>query len=315
MDIGLAGDRGALLVQDGIGGAGHDAELVLELVPALDAAGGAVVLLQHAADRHGHGSDGADLLGRAAEVIALGDPGELDLDIGGAVALILGERCLHAAGELGQGHGHALDAKAFEELALVAHGGVELIGARPDLEDAGSLEGLHDIADSDEVTKAPLEDRIVHPAVRQVREGDAEAAQDLARGEKAALGVTQAGAVSLGTLVERAPEQHGLAEVLREAGADELRAKVAVGEEQPVHAGFLELLQDLEAVVLVVEQPLLVDILDIDELDAELAELVGDDGAVLAGIRCAEDAAARRRIAQDDAVHAEILSLGKAGCR
>ncbi len=62
MDIGLARDGRALLVEYRVRGAGHHMELMLELVPALDAAGCAVVLLEHAAHRHRHGSNGPHLL-------------------------------------------------------------------------------------------------------------------------------------------------------------------------------------------------------------------------------------------------------------
>ena len=303
MDVRLARDGRALLVQDRVRGTGHDAQLVLELVPALDAAGRAVILPEHAAHRHGHGGNGAYLLVRAVLLEVLRDPGKLLLHIGGPVALVLCKCCLHAAGELGQGHRHALDAETLEELAFVAHRGIELIGTRSDLEDPGRAEGFHDIADGNEVAQPPFEDRIVHPAVRHVREGHLEAAQYLAGRKEPALGVAQAGAVSLGALIERSPQKDGLAKVLGKAGADELGAEVAVGKEQAIDSCILELLQDLETVVLIVEQAFLIDIVDIDELHAELTQLVGDDLAVLPCIGRTEDASAGRCIAKNDLVH------------
>ncbi len=237
----------------------------------------------------------------------LGDPGKLLLHIGGAVAGVFGKRCFHATRELGQGHGHAFDAEALEKLALVAHRGIELVGTRPYLEDPGGAELLHDIADRNEVAQAPLEHGVVHPAVRHVREGHLEAAEDLARGKEAALRIAQAHTVCLRAFIERSPQKDRLAEILRKAGADELGAEIAVGKEEAIDACILELLQDLEAVVLVVEQPFLVDIVDIDELDAELLEPVCNDLAVLPCVGCAEDAPARRCIAKNDPVHGAPL--------
>ena len=56
MDIGLAYDGNAHLVEDGVGGAGHNAQLVLQSVPALNGTGVATVLLDQAL--HGDGKTG-----------------------------------------------------------------------------------------------------------------------------------------------------------------------------------------------------------------------------------------------------------------
>ncbi len=269
MDVRLAGDGQTLLVENRVGRAGHDAELALESVPALNGAGGAVVLLHQALHGHGESGDGIELPVGHADVHVLANEREGLVD-GGILTVLLGDGCAGGGCELGERHGDALDVEALEQLALVAHGGVELVRARADLQDAGAPERLDHVADRDEVTQPALEDGVGETAVGEVGEGDAEATQHLAGGKETALGVAQPGAVRLGTLVKRAPKQHRHAKVLCQARAEELRAEVTMRQEEAIHVRGAELLQDFEAVLLAVEEPLLVDVVDVDELDAHL---------------------------------------------
>ena len=310
VNVSLAGDGDALLVEDGVGGTRHDAQLVLQLVPALDAAGGAVVLPDHAAHGNRHGGNSTYLLVCAVTVVVLLNPGKLLLKLGAAIACLLSLGNLDAARQLGKRHRDDLDVEFLDELALVVHGGVELVRTRANLQNARCAEGLDHVADSQEVAQATLKDGIVHAAVGHVSEGHLETAQHLAGSEEAALGVAQAGSVRLGALVKRAPQKHRLTQVLGKARTDELRAKVAVRQEEAVNAFCTELLQNLNAVVLVKEQTFVVDVIDINELDAQLAELVGNDATVLACVRSTEDAASCGCVTNLDGVHEPSPSYG-----
>ena len=77
------------------------------------------------------------------------------------------------------------------------------------MQDTGVAEHLHHVAHRQKVLHTPLKLRVRQAAVGHVGEGNLEAAQDLAGGEQAALAIAQAGAVGLGALVARAPQQHG----------------------------------------------------------------------------------------------------------
>jgi len=76
-----------------------------------------------------------------------------------------------------------------------------------------------------------------------------------------------------------------------------------VRDEEAVDPLGAEFLEHAHAILLVVEQALLVDIIDIDELDAEIAQPVGDDAAVSARVRCREDAATRGCVSELDGAH------------
>jgi hypothetical protein len=95
-----------------------------------------------------------------------------------------------------------------------------------------------------------------------------ETAKYLARGEQTTLGVTQTNAVGFRTLIERTPEQHRLTKVFGKTGTDELGTKVAVGQEEPINPCGAELIEHLDTIVLVKEKPFVVDIIDINKLDA-----------------------------------------------
>ena len=106
------------------------------------------------------------------------------------------------------------------------------------------LEGLDHVAHGQEVPDAALELGVGQAAVSHIGEGHLEAAQDLTGREQAALAVAQTGAVGLGALVARTPQQHGQAELAGKASADVLGTKVGVAEHDTVDALGAELLDD-----------------------------------------------------------------------
>ena len=239
VNIGLAYDRDAHLVEDGVGGAGHNAQLVLQGVPALDGTGVATVLLDQAL--HGDGKTGhsGDLILGDADLKAVGNVGEHSCH---GLLVCLG--VAHGLDKLGHGDGRKLDVELLEQLALVAHGRPEVERTGGHLQDAGALEGLDHVAHGQEVPDAALELGVGQAAVGHIGEGHLEAAQDLTGREQAALAVAQTGAVGLGALVARTPQQHGQAELAGKASADVLGTKVGVAEHDTVDALGAELLDD-----------------------------------------------------------------------
>ena len=298
VDVGLADDGDAHLVEDGVGGAGHNAQLVLQGVPALDGAGVAAVLLDQALHGDGESSDRGDLVLGDADLKAVGDVGEH-----GGHGLLVGLGVAHGLDKLGHGDGRKLDVELLEQLALVAHGRPEVERTGGHLQDAGVLEGLNDVTYGQEVPDATLELGIGQAAVGHVGEGDLEAAQNLAGGEQATLAVAQAGAVGLGALVARAPQQHRQAELAGKAGADVLGAKVGVTEHDAVDALGAELLDDGLDMAVVEQQALVVDVVDIHDVDADLAQAVSRQTAILDRVRRAKDTAARGHKTELDLIH------------
>ena len=221
----------------------------------------------------------------------------------GGHGLLVGLGVAHSLDKLGHGDGRKLDVELLEQLALVAHGGPEVERTGGHLQDAGVLEGLDHVAHGQEVPDAALELGIGQAAVGHVGEGDLEAAQDLAGGKQAALAVAQAGAIGLGALVARAPQQHRQTELAGEAGADVLGAKVGVAQHDAVDALGAELFDDRLDVAVVEQQTLVVDVVDIHEVDADLAQAISCQAAILDRIRRAKDAAARGHKAELDLVH------------
>ena len=298
MDVGLADDGDAHLVEDCVGGAGHNAQLVLQGVPALDGAGVAAVLLDQAL--HGNGKTGhsGDLILGDADLKAVGNVGEH-----GCHGLLVSLGVAHGLDKLGHGDGRKLNVELLEQLALVAHGGPEIERTGGHLQDAGVLEGLDHVAHGEEVPDAALELGIGQAAVGHIGEGDLEATQDLAGGEQAALAVTQAGAVRLGALIARAPQQHGQAELAGKASANVLGAKVGVAEHDAVDALGAELLDDRRDMAVVEQQALVVDVVDIHNLDADLAQAISRKAAILDRVRRAKDATARGHKTELDLIH------------
>ena len=119
-----------------------------------------------------------------------------------------------------------------------------------------------------------LKHRVVEPAVGQVSKGHSEPPQHLAGGKETALGVPESGAIRGGPLIQRPPEQHRHIQVLGQPGADILSTEIAVGQQQAVHFFCPELLQNLEPVVLVIEQPFFIDVINVHKVHAQLPEPV-----------------------------------------
>ena len=201
VDVGFADDRDTHLVEDGVGGAGHNAQLVLQSVPALDGSGVAAVFLDQALHGDGKTGDRGDLVLGDADLKAVGDVGEH-----GGHGLLVGLGVAHGLDKLGHGDGRKLDVELLEQLALVAHGRPEVEGAGGHLQDAGVLEGLDHVAHGQKVPDAALELGVGQTAIGHVGKGHLEAAQHFAGGEQAALAIAQTGAVGLGALVARAPQ-------------------------------------------------------------------------------------------------------------
>ena len=204
VDIGLAHDGDTHLIEDGVGGAGHNAQLVLQSVPALDGAGVAAVLIDQTLHGDSEPCNRGDLVLGDADLKAVANVGKH-----GGHGLLVGLGVAHGLDKLGHGDGRKLDVELLEQLALVAHGRPEVERTGGHLQNAGVLEGLDHVAHGQEVPDAALELGVGQAAVGHVGEGNLEAAQNLAGGEQAALAIAQAGAVGLGALVAWAPQQHG----------------------------------------------------------------------------------------------------------
>ena len=188
----------------------------------------------------------------------------------------------------------------LQQLAFVAHRAPEVEGAGGNLQNAEVSEFLHDVADGEEVPHPPFKLGILKVAVGHVSERDLEPAEDLAGGEEAALGVPQPDAVPHRGIRPAAPTKGPAGPSPGEAGDLILGAEVAVGEEEAVDLFGFELLDDLREVVVVVEEPLLVDVGDVDKVDAQFPQAVSRQVAVFDGRRRREDAAAGGGKAQFD---------------
>ena len=298
MDVGLADDGDAHLVEDCVGGAGHNAQLVLQSVPALDGAGVAAVLLDEALHGNGESCDRRNLVLGNADLKAVVDVGKH-----GGHGLLVGLGVAHSLDKLGHGDGRKLDVELLEQLALVAHGRPEVERAGGHLQDAGVLEGLDHVAHGQEVPNAALELGVGQAAVGHIGEGNLEAAKYLAGGEQAALAIAQAGAVGLRALVARTPQQHGQAELAGKAGANVLGAKVGVAQHDAVDALGAELFDDRLDMAVVEQQALIVDVVDIHDVDADLAQAISRKAAILDRVRRAKDAAARGHKTELDLIH------------
>ena len=298
VDIGLTYDGNAHLVEDGIGGAGHNAQLVLQGVPALDGAGVAAVLLDQALHSDGEPCDRGDLVLGYADLKAVANVVEH-----GGHGLLVGLSVAHSLNKLGHGDGRKLNIELLEQLALVAHGGPEVERTGRHLQNASVLEGLDHVAHGQKVPNAALELGIGQAAVGHIGKGNLEAAQNLAGGEQAALAIAQAGAVGLGALVARAPQQHGQTELAGKAGANVLGTKVGVAQHDAVDALGAELLDDRLDMAVVKQQALVINVVDVHDVDTDLAQAISRQAAILKRVRCAKDAAARGHKTELDLIH------------
>ena len=221
----------------------------------------------------------------------------------GCHGLLVSLGVAHGLDKLGHGDGRKLDVELLEQLALVAHGRPEIERTGGHLQDASVLESLDHVAHGQKVPDTALELGIGQTAVGHVGEGNLEATQDLAGGEQAALAIAQTDAVGLGALVARTPQQHGQAELAGKAGANVLGAKVGVAEHDAVDALGAELLDDRRDMAVVEQQALVVDVVDIHNLDADLAQAISRKAAILDRVRRAKDATARGHKTELDLIH------------
>ena len=99
----------------------------------------------------------------------------------------LGNRFLHLACQLRQGNGCKLHIEFLQQLALIAHGAPEVKGPGADLQNPDVAEGLHHLADRQEIPKTPFKNRILQTAVGQVGKRYAKTAQHFTCGKQAAL--------------------------------------------------------------------------------------------------------------------------------
>ena len=221
----------------------------------------------------------------------------------------LGDGLFDLRGQFRQRNGRQLNVEPLQQLSLVAHGGPEVKGAGADLQNANAAEGLDHTAYRQEVPHTALKYGIIQPAVGQVCKGNLEPAQHLAGGKQTALGIPQANAVGLRTLIQRPPQQNGDIQVLGKSGADVLCTKVAVGEQNTVDACFPELGKHLQPVLLAVKQTFFVDIIDINEINIQFLEPLPGQVRVLDGIRCREDTASGGNKAQNNTCHRDSSSF------
>ena len=304
MDVGFADDGDALVIEQGVGGTGHDAQFPLQGVPALDGSRLAVVF----GDEPPHGY-------RQPRNVAQLVVGDFHFHLFPAVGHgffhlgAVGNGFFHLGGQFGQRHGGQLHAEPLQQFPFVADGGPEIKGPGADLQNADLLKGTHHVAHRQKIFDAPGKDRVGEAAVGQVGKGHAEPPQHLAGGKQAALGIPQAGAVRFGALVQGAPQQYRYLQVLGQPGAEVLGAKVAVGQQQAVHTGSAEFCQHFQPVFLAVQQALLVDIVNVHKVHPQLPQALGGKIAVFYGVGRRKDAAPGRGVGQFDGSHTQSLFL------
>ena len=305
VNVRFADDGNALFVEQAVGGAGHDMNFILEGVPALDGDGVAAVFF-------GQGFHGHLQFRHIPQVIVRNIAGHVFPAIGHHLVhfAFFFPPLLHFGVKLRQGDGSQLNIEFFQQLPFVAHGGPEIEGPGADLQNAGVAEYPNHVAHGQEVLHAPLKFGVGQIAVIHIGEGYLEAAQHLAGGEQAALGIAQAHAVGVGPLIPGTPKQHRHVQFLGQPRALVFRAEVGVGDEQAVHLFPLEFFGDFRHPRVVVEQSFLVDIVDVHEIHAHFPKPVGGQLPVFHGGRGGEDGPAGGGEAQlDVCAHEKTLLL------
>ena len=209
VDVGFADDGDALVIEQGVGGTGHDAQFPLQGVPALDSPRLAVVF----GDEPPHGY-------RQPRNVAQLVVGDFHFHLFPAVGHgffhlgAVGNGFFHLGGQFGQGHGGQFHTEPLQQFPFVADGGPEIKGPGADLQNADLFKGTHHVAHRQKIPDSPGKDRVGEAAIGQVGKGYAEPPQHLAGGKQAALGVPQAGAVRFGALIQGAPQQNRHSQVL-----------------------------------------------------------------------------------------------------
>ena len=131
-------------------------------------------------------------------------------------------------------------------------------------------EGIYHITYSKEILDTALKFRIGQTAVRHVGERNAKTAQHFSGCEQAALTVAETHTVLIRSLIARPPEEYRKPHFLCQPCTDIFRSEVSMREENSLYVLTAEFLLDFLTIRLIVKQPLLVDVCDINKFNAEL---------------------------------------------
>ena len=265
MDIGLTDNRNSLFVQQRVCRTRHDANLTLQCVPALDRDGIAGIFC-------------SQVLHCNLQSCYIFQFFRFDLytHIGVAVSndfFHLAALCFyffHLRSQFRKRNRGKLNVEFFQQLALVAHGRPEVERTRSDLKDSGVAEGIYHITYSKEILNATLKFRIGQTAVRHIGERNTKTAQHFSGCKQAALAVAETHTVLIRSLIARSPEEYRKTHFFCQSCTDIFRSEVSVREENSLYVLTAEFLLDFLTVRLIVKQPLLVDVCDINKFNAEL---------------------------------------------
>ena len=130
-------------------------------------------------------------------------------------------------------------------------------------------ECLYNITYRKEITDSVCELRICQTAICQLSKRHLKAAQYLSGCEQTALTVTQTDSVLIRTFITRSPEQNRHIQRLCQTCTYVLSTKVAVRQEQTVNTSLLKLFHNLREILIIVKKSLFVDIININELNAQ----------------------------------------------
>ena len=295
MDIGLADDRNAFLVEKRISGARHDADLILQSVPALDSDGVTAIFLCQAL----HGNlQGSHVLKEVLLDVA-------DHVLMAVVDNICDFRLLffpfaHLGIKLGKRDRRQLNVEFLQQLALVAHGAPEVERSRSDLKDSGVTEYFNHVTDSQEIADAALKLGVFQVAVVHVGERNFKSSQHLACCEKAALGVAKTHAVLVGTLIPRSPKKDRNAKLLGQSSALVLCSEVCMGKEESVNFFFFKFLSYFVHALIVKQKAFVVDVVDIYKVDVQFTQAVCDESSEKDRRGSTEDRTSGRSVSKFD---------------
>ena len=131
-------------------------------------------------------------------------------------------------------------------------------------------EGIYHITYGEEILDAALKFRIGQAAVCHVGERNTKAAQHFSGCEQAALAVAETHTVLIRSLIARSPEEYRQTHLFCQSCTNILGSEVSVREENSFYIFAAEFLLDFLTIRLIVKQPLLVDVCDINKFNAEL---------------------------------------------
>ena len=162
-------------------------------------------------------------------------------------------------------HRHDVDPKTLGQLQLVRHNALERLQTRADLKDTQSAKVFHHRDDGKKITESARKFRVLQLAVLDVRKRHTVTLELLADREKSALRVRVAFRFKL---VARSPKERRNFHQLTDLARSFFIAEVAVDDEDRVHVLFFEVVRDPIRIGSLLEDPLVVEPLQIDELDA-----------------------------------------------